>query len=156
MAARRRKTILLVEDNDDDVELARAAFARCGVPLELAVVEDGAAALDYLFCRSEHAARPPEPPDLVLLDLKLPGIDGFEVLSRARAAPGLRGLPVVVFTSSVEEQDVARSVECGANSYVRKPTDFDEFVAGARQLAGYWLTLHVSPVQPAERDGIDP
>lgn len=139
--SRRSKTVLLVEDNDNDAELARLAFARCGVPLELVVAEDGVAAFEYLFDRGEAAA----PPDLVLLDLKLPGVDGFEVLRRIRADERLRAVAVVVCTSSAEESDIDRCLRSGANSYLRKPVDFDEFVGVARAIAHYWLVLHQTP-----------
>ena len=138
--------MLLVEDNDDDAELARAAFGRCEVPIDLVVVEDGFEALDYLFRRGAHAARKPGAPDLVLLDLKLPGIDGFEVLRQIRAEDDTFGVAVVVFTSSAEETDIERSVRFGANSYVRKPIDFDQFLGVAEKLATYWLLLNQRPV----------
>lgn len=139
------KTILLLEDNPDDAELARAAFARTAVDHSLIVIDDGVDALDYLLCRGPHAARPPAVPDVLLLDLKLPGIDGFDVLRELRSEERTAALSVVVFTSSVEAQDVSRSYELGASSYVRKPVDFDEFLRVAEQLLRYWLGLNVRP-----------
>jgi two-component system response regulator len=143
----RRKTILLLEDNADDAELARAAFARSAVEHSLVILDDGIDALDYLLCRGPHADRPPVVPDVLLLDLKLPGIDGFDVLRRLRSEERTAALAVVVFTSSVEAMDVSRSYRLGASSYVRKPVDFDEFLRVAEQLLGYWLGLNVPPLQ---------
>lgn len=142
----RPRTVLLVEDNDDDAELARAAFGRCEIPIDLVVAEDGVEALDYLFRRGAHAARTPGAPDLVLLDLKLPGIDGFEVLRQIRDDEATFGVVVVVFSSSAEETDIERSVRFGANSYVRKPIDFDQFLGVADKLASYWLVLNQRPL----------
>ena len=144
------RTILLVEDSDNDAELARAAFSRSQVPHRLVVVEDGEEALDHLLGRGAHDGAPPARPDLVLLDLKLPGLDGFEVLRRIRAERATATLSVVVFTSSVEERDVARSYRLGANSYVRKPIDFDDFLPLARKLADYWLGINQPPLRDAE------
>jgi two-component system response regulator len=142
----RRRSVLVIEDRDDEAELARAAFARSGTALDLTVIDDGGDAVDYLLRRAAFAGRAGESgPDLVLLDLKLPGIDGFEVLRRVRADASLATIAIVVFTSSVEESDIVRGALLGANSYVRKPTDFDAFVDVARRLAAYWLGLHVVP-----------
>lgn len=141
------RTILLVEDNADEAELARAALAESGLPHRLVVVEDGADALAYLLDAASAARRAP---DLVLLDLKLPGIGGLEVLRRLRADRRTTLLPVVVLSSSLEDADVRASYALGANSYVRKPVDFAEFRRAAAQLGLYWLTLNESP--PPERD----
>jgi len=134
----RDSIILLVEDDADDEALTRRALEKNKVKNELVVARDGQEALDYL-----RAA--PRLPELVLLDLKLPKIDGLEVLRRLRADERTRLLPVVVLTSSNEERDVATSYALGANSYVRKPVDFKEFTEAARQLGLYWLLLNEPP-----------
>ncbi len=136
-------TILLVEDNDDDVELTRRAFARGNLAGRLVVVRDGQQALDYLSAAGAQAGRDPAAlPHVVLLDLNLPRLDGLEVLRRIRAAAATRHLPVVVLTTSLEQRDVVASYALGANSYVRKPVDFARFVEVARQLGMYWLDLN--------------
>lgn len=138
-----QRIILLVEDNPDDVDLTRRAFQRAGVTQPLAVVEDGVEALDYLFARGAYAGRAGQPlPALVLLDLKLPRLDGFEVLRQIRANTLTRFLPVVVLTSSDEQKDMVESYSQGCNSYVRKPVSYIEFVEAARQLGLYWLVLN--------------
>ena len=148
----RNRLILLVEDNADDVELALRAFAKSNVANAIKVVNDGAAALDYLFSTGSDASREPRPlPEVVLLDLKLPKVDGLDVLRRIRADERTRRLPVVVLTSSNEEADIVRSYDLGANSFVRKPVDFSAFLEAARQLGLYWLVLNEPPPQP--RDG---
>lgn len=135
--------ILLVEDNPDDVELTRIAFAEAGIDGRLAVVRDGAEALDYLFARGAHAGRAPEAlPAIVLLDLNLPKLDGREVLQGIRSDPRTRKLPVVVLTTSDEPFDVEASYALGVNSYIRKPVDFDQFVAVVKQIGLYWLVLN--------------
>jgi two-component system response regulator len=142
----RNRTILLVEDNADDVELTLRAFEKSHLGNDIVVVRDGAEALDYLFGAGAYAERDPSSsPEVVLLDLKLPKVDGLEVLKRIRAADRTRRLPVVVLTSSKEERDVLRSYDLGANSFVRKPVDFVEFVEAARQLGLYWLVLNEPP-----------
>jgi two-component system response regulator len=138
------KTILLVEDNPDDVQLARRAFRTCQAAAELVVAGDGQEALDYLLPES-GSGEMPRLPTLVLLDLKLPRIHGWEVLKRIRATERVRRLPVVVLSSSTEQQDIARSYDLGANSYIRKPVDFDQFVEAVRQLERYWLMLNEHP-----------
>jgi len=141
-----RELILLVEDRPDDVELTLRAFARSNVANEIVVARDGEEAIDYLFAMGTHAGRDPNlMPSVVLLDLKLPKVDGLEVLRRMRNDERTRRLPVVVLTSSNEEQDVARSYDLGANSFVRKPVDFAEFIEAARQLGLYWLLLNEPP-----------
>ncbi|HET6585165.1 MAG TPA: response regulator [Nannocystaceae bacterium] len=138
--------ILLVEDNPDDVELTLRAFARANVANELVVVRDGEEALEYLFATGRYAGRNvDEQPQVVLLDLKLPKVDGHEVLRRVRAHEATRRLPIVVLTSSNEERDIVRSYDLGANSFVRKPVDFSEFVDAARHLGLYWLVLNCAP-----------
>lgn len=142
------KAILLVEDNPDDEALTLRAFKKNNIGNPVVVARDGAEALDCLFGsggRLPHAL-----PQVVLLDLKLPKVDGLEVLRRIRADGRTKLLPVVILTSSREEQDIVESYSLGANSYVRKPVDFDEFVEAARQLGLYWLLLNEVPAgQPA-------
>jgi two-component system response regulator len=138
--------ILLVEDNADDVELTLMAFAQVNLTNEIVTVWDGAEALDYLFATGQYAGRNmQEQPVVVLLDLKLPKIDGLEVLRRMRSDPRTQMLPVVVLTTSKEEQDVVRSYSLGANSYIRKPVDFTQFVNAVRQLGMYWTLLNETP-----------
>lgn len=142
------KTILLVEDNPDDVALTQRAFQKSHLVNRLVVAQDGAEALDYLFATGRWEGRPPEGmPVLILLDLKLPKIDGLEVLRRLRLDPRTKLIPVVVLTSSVEEQDVIRSYDLGCNSYIHKPVDFTQFVEAAQQLGIYWLVLNQPPLE---------
>jgi two-component system response regulator len=142
----RNKVILLVEDNDDDVALTVRAFQKSGIGNEIVVARDGAEALDYLFATGAHAGRSPaDLPEVVLLDLKLPKIDGLEVLQRLRSQDHTRSLPVVVLTSSNEQRDLVASYDRGANSFVRKPVDFTQFLEAARQLGLYWLVLNQRP-----------
>jgi two-component system response regulator len=134
------KYVLLVEDNADDVALTRDAFREARIANEIVVASDGAAALDFLFKSAADL-----PPSLVLLDLKLPKVDGLEVLRRIRTHASTKRLPVVMLTSSREEQDLIASYDLGANSYIRKPVDFDQFVAATKQLGLYWLLLNEAP-----------
>lgn len=143
-----RKTILLVEDNPDDQELTRLAFAKHNLQNELVIANDGVEALEYLFGNASPGGQLRPEPAVVLLDLKLPRVDGLEVLRRIRADPRTRTLPVVVLTSSKEEQDVAASYSSGVNSYIRKPVDFTEFTEAVRQLGLYWLLLNIPPTPP--------
>jgi two-component system response regulator len=139
------KVILLVEDNPMDEELTLRALKKSNVLNPVAIARDGVEALDYLFMRGIHASRPPSAsPQVILLDLKLPKIDGLEVLKALRAHEQTKLLPVVVLTSSNEEQDLIRSYSLGANSYIRKPVDFEQFVEAVRQLGLYWLVLNES------------
>jgi two-component system response regulator len=141
--------ILLVEDNEDDVDLTLRAFEKSKVVNEIVVARDGEQALDYLFAEGAHAGRDATlAPEVVLLDLKLPKIDGLTVLERMRADPRTRRLPVVVLTSSNEEQDIISSIDLGANSFVRKPVEFSRFIEAARQLGLYWLVLNERPSKP--------
>jgi two-component system response regulator len=140
--------ILLVEDNPDDAELAVRAFQRSGIKNEIARARDGVEALDYLLGTGPYAAQVPAQPDLVLLDLKLPRVDGLEVLRRLRASERTRHLPVVILTSSEQEQDIVQSYQLGANSYVRKPVDYGEFAEAIRQLVSYWLVLNQTAPRP--------
>jgi two-component system response regulator len=144
------KVILLVEDNPDDEALTLRALKKNHILNEVVVARDGVEALDYLFGTGAHAGRDvAEQPQLVLLDLKLPKIDGLEVLKRVRADTRTRLQPVVILTTSNEERDVIASYELGANSYIRKPVDFEQFMEAVRQLGLYWLVLNVAP--PARR-----
>lgn len=140
-----RRTILLVEDNADDQELTLRAFQKNNIGNRMALARDGEEALDYLFGTGPDGRRKHELPQVVLLDLKLPKVDGLDVLRRIRAAEDTRLLPVVILTSSKEEQDILAGYRLGANSYVRKPVNFDEFVEAARQLGLYWLLLNEAP-----------
>jgi two-component system response regulator len=139
--------ILLVEDNPDDEALTLRALKKNNILNEVVVARDGAEALEVLFASGAHASRQ-ELPQIVLLDLKLPKIDGLEVLRRMRADPRTRRQPVVILTTSVEERDVLASYELGANSYIRKPVDFEQFIEAVRQLGLYWLVLNVPPPTP--------
>jgi len=144
----RQGIILLVEDNPDDAELTLRAFEKSPVVNEVVLARDGQEALDYLFRSGAHAERAPErAPEVVLLDLKLPKVEGLEVLRKIRADERTRRLPVVVLTSSTEERDLIASYDLGANSFVRKPVDFSEFVEASRQLGSYWLLLNQLPTR---------
>jgi two-component system, response regulator len=137
------KVILLVEDNASDEKLTVLAFKNCGVANEIVVVRDGAAALDYVFGTGKHAGRDANLlPSVILLDLNLPKIDGLEVLRRIRNNERTKHLPVVVLTSSKEDEDVLGSYALGANAYVRKPVAFDEFAKAASTLGLFWLLLN--------------
>ena len=140
-----KRTILLVEDNPDDVELTIRAMKQYNVRNKMVIVRDGAEALEYLFCEGAFADREPNPPAVVLLDLKLPKVGGLEVLQKMRADKRTRLVPVVVLTSSDEQQDKIRSYELGCNSFVRKPVEFDKFAEAVRQLGLYWLLLNEPP-----------
>lgn len=142
----RSKIILLVEDNSDDVELTLRAFRKSKVLNEIVVVRDGVEALDYLFGTGTHAGRDQKAmPEVILLDLKLPKLGGLGVLRRLRAEERTRRIPVVVLTSSSEERDILSSYDLGANSFVRKPVDFAQFVLAAQQLGLYWLVMNEPP-----------
>ena len=140
------KTILLVEDNPDDVRLTQRALKQNNITNELAVVNDGVEALDYLNnAATAVAGGRGVLPTVILLDLKLPRMDGLEVLERIRADERLKRLPVVILTSSKEEQDILQSYDRGANSYIRKPVSFEQFNEAVRQLGLYWLLLNEAP-----------
>ncbi len=140
------RTILLVEDNPDDVELTLRALRQYNVSNEISVVRDGVEALDYLFATGAYSDRDNVAlPAVVLLDLKLPKIDGLEVLRRLRADERTKLLPVVILTSSREEKDIINGYKFGANSYVQKPVDFNQFIEAARQLGLYWLVINEPP-----------
>lgn len=142
-------TILLVEDNADDEELTLRALKKNRITNNVVVARDGAEALDYLLATGSHAGRDPmDLPQVVLLDLKLPKIDGLEVLRRLRSNERTKLLPVVILTSSNEEQDRLKGYGLGANSYVRKPVDFGKFTEAVGQLGLYWLLLNEQPPRP--------
>jgi len=140
------KKILLVEDSPDDQELIRMAFEDGRVANEFVILNDGVQALDYLFGRGEFADRDiSDTPLFILLDLKLPKLNGLEVLQQLRANPQTALIPVVMLTSSNEEQDIIKSYQNGVNSYVRKPVDFNQFTEAVKQLKFYWLILNETP-----------
>ncbi len=140
------KLILLVEDNPDDELLTIRAFEKNHLANRIEVVRDGQEALDFLFCEGNYADRDPDDmPVLVLLDLKLPKLDGIEVLRQIRSDPRTQLLPVVVLTTSRQEQDIIKSYQLGANSYIAKPVDFNEFMESVRQLGLYWLVINEIP-----------
>jgi CheY-like chemotaxis protein len=135
--------LLIVEDNPQDLELALRALRKGNLSNRIHVARDGAEALEYVFCEGPHASRRiSDGPKVILLDLKLPKVDGLEVLRRVKADPRTRTIPVVVLTSSKEDRDVAESYKLGANSYIVKPVDFEQFVEAVRNLGLYWLLLN--------------
>ncbi|NCP86281.1 MAG: two-component system response regulator [Anaerolineae bacterium CG_4_9_14_3_um_filter_57_17] len=138
--------ILLVEDNRMDVELTLDAFKEARLENKIHVASNGQEALDYLFGRGKYSDRKTYPtPNLILLDLKLPGVDGFEVLRQVKSTPVLKRIPVVILTSSKDEGDRALSYDIGANSYLVKPVSFEGFLGVVREINGYWLSLNISP-----------
>ena len=144
----RGETILLVEDNPDDVELTLRAFRKNNIANNTVIVHDGAEALDYLFGTGDYTDRDiHDTPRIILLDLKLPKLNGLQVLERLRADERTKLTPVVILTSSKEEQDLIRGYKSGANSYVRKPVDFNQFVEAVRHIGLYWLLINESPIQ---------
>jgi two-component system, response regulator len=137
--------ILLVEDNPNDVELALRAFKKNKLVNRVHVARDGEEALDFIFCKGDYAKRDfNQTPKLILLDLKLPKIDGIEVLKQIKADPHTSSIPVVVLTTSREERDVLETYRLGVNSYILKPVDFDQFVDSVRQIGFYWMLLNQS------------
>ncbi len=141
------RSILLVEDNADDEKLTLRALAKNNIKNKVVVARDGIEALDYLLGTGGHAGRDVNDiPQVILLDLKLPKVDGLEVLRRVRSEERTRLIPVVILTSSKEEQDIVKGYNYGANSYVRKPVDFNQFVDAVRELGLYWLLLNECPV----------
>ena len=140
------KVILLVEDNPDDVKLTLRALKKSNILNEVVVAQDGVEAVDYLFGNGKYAGRDTKVlPQVVLLDLKMPRMDGLEVLQRIRSDERSKILPVVVLTTSSEDKDRVESYKLGANSYIRKPVDFDQFVAAVQNLGLYWLVLNEAP-----------
>jgi two-component system response regulator len=138
-----RTDILLVEDNPNDVKLTLHAFATANLANTVHVARDGVEALEYLFGSEENTDQKiPDRPKLILLDLKLPRLDGHEVLKRIKNDPRTSGIPVVVLTSSSEERDVMRTYQCGANSYIVKPVDFEQFTESVRDIGKYWLVIN--------------
>lgn len=147
-----QKTILLVEDNPDDEMLTIRALKKNNILNEVIVVRDGAQALEYLFAEGEYAGRDLDNrPEVILLDLKLPKISGLEVLKRIKSDERTKLLPVVVLTTSTEDQDLISSYQFGANSYIRKPVDFDQFIQAIGQLGLYWLVLNEAPPAQPQR-----
>lgn len=140
------KVILLVEDNPDDEALTLRALQKNNILNQVVVARDGVEALDYLFGTGAYAGRDTRnQPQIVLLDLKLPRVDGLEVLRRMRADPRTATQPVAILTTSNEDRDILSSYQLGANSYIRKPVDFEQFIEAVRQLGMYWLVLNVPP-----------
>ena len=139
------RPILLVEDNPRDLELTLAALAKCQLANDIVVARDGAEALDYMYARGSHSERAPGDPAVVLLDLKLPKIDGLEVLERVKGDPQHRQIPVVMLTSSREERDLLRSYELGVNAFVVKPVDFSAFFEAIQDLGMFWAILNEPP-----------
>jgi two-component system, response regulator len=138
--------ILLVEDNPEDLELTLRALRRANIANDIQIARDGAEALDFVFCEGAHVARTfNHPPRLILLDLKLPKVDGLEVLKRIKEDPRTRTIPVVVLTSSKEQSDVVASYSLGVNSYIIKPVNFDSFLDAVQQLGVYWLLINQPP-----------
>jgi len=149
------RPILLVEDNPHDLELTLTALAQCNFANEIIVVRDGAEALDYVFQQGDYAARPSGPPAVILLDLKLPKLDGLDVLARIKADSQLRQIPVVMLTSSREERDVVSSYRLGVNAFVVKPVEFGEFSEAIRSLGMFWAIVNHPPTHPASFGGQD-
>jgi CheY-like chemotaxis protein len=140
------RPILLVEDNPDDIALTRRAFKQTKIANELVVVEDGAEALEYMFATGSYAGRDTSmTPAIILLDLNLPKVNGLEVLQHLRADERTRRIPIIILTTSNEERDLVESYDLGANSFVRKPVDFQQFTEAVRQLGMYWLVLNEAP-----------
>lgn len=139
------RPILLVEDNPKDIELTLAALAKCQLANDIVVTRDGADALDYLYLRGAHATRQAGDPAVVLLDLKLPKVDGLEVLERLKGDPQRRQIPVVMLTSSREERDLVKSYELGVNAFVVKPVDFNTFFEAIQDLGMFWAVLNEPP-----------
>ena len=143
--------ILVVEDDPRDVELTLTALDEYKLANEVVVARDGTEALDYLYCRAEFASRPQENPAVILLDLKLPKVNGLEVLQKIRAEDRLRMIPVVVLTSSHEERDMVTSYKLGVNAYVVKPVDFHEFVNAVKELGMFWAVINQPPPGSAKK-----
>jgi len=138
-------TILLAEDNANDAELTLAALRENGIDNDVVIVRDGAEALDYLYKRGSFATRTDAQPVLMLLDLKMPKVDGFEVLRRVKSDAALKTIPIVMLTSSPQEADVVRSYDSGVNAYVVKPIDFHEFMSVVRAIGQFWFSSNLLP-----------
>lgn len=145
------RRILLVEDDPKDVELTLTALEEYNLANEVVIARDGAEALDYLYCRGEYAGRPADNPAVLLLDLKLPKVDGLEVLQQIKSDENLRIVPVVVLTSSREEKDMVTSYKLGVNAYVVKPVDFHEFVNAIKELGMFWAIINEPPPGSAKK-----
>lgn len=145
------RRILLVEDSENDVALTLAAFEEARIANEVVVARDGSEALEVLFREGPFAGDASEPPAVVLLDLKLPKVDGHEVLARIKGDERLKTIPVVMLTSSAEESDLARSYDLGVNAYVVKPVSFEEFSKALREVGLFWAVLNLPPLRPSER-----
>jgi two-component system, response regulator len=149
-----QRIILLVEDDADDEALTLRAFEKDNIANTVVVARDGVEACDYLFGTGRYAGRDPnDRPQIVILDLDLQKLNGFEVLAKLRADKRTSTIPVIILTTSKEQSDVARGYDLGANSYIRKPVDFEQFIAAVRQLGLYWLVLNESPPNGAARSG---
>jgi CheY-like chemotaxis protein len=149
MAMAKIKRILLAEDNENDVELTLTALQECRLSNEVEVVRDGAEALDYIYQREKYSGRVDDLPCVILLDLKMPRVDGLEVLRQIKSDPALRFIPVVMLTSSREEKDLVLSYDLGVNAFVVKPVDFDQFLQAIRALGMFWaLVNEPAPVKP--------
>lgn len=148
---RKLRKILLVEDNSNDVELTLEALADYRIANEVVVLRDGEEALDYLFRRGPFAAREPDHPAVMLLDLKMPKVDGLSVLRIVKADPDLRLVPIVMLTSSREERDLVDSYQLGVNAYVVKPVDFAQFVDSVKQVGHFWALLNEVPTESSQR-----
>ncbi|CAM3630955.1 response regulator [Bordetella sputigena] len=145
------RPILLVEDNPNDIELTLTALRQCNIANDVIVLRDGAEALDYVYRRGAHAGRPLGEPSVILLDLKLPKVDGLEVLERIKSDADHKQIPIVMLTSSKEERDLVRSYQSGVNSFVVKPVEFSEFFEAIRNLGMFWAILN-QPPPPRRRD----
>ncbi|HTJ98742.1 MAG TPA: response regulator [Bordetella sp.] len=145
------RPILLVEDNPNDIELTLTALKQCNIANEVMVLRDGAEALDYVYRQGAYAHRPPGEPSVILLDLKLPKVDGLEVLERIKSDADHKHIPIVMLTSSKEEKDLVRSYQFGVNSFVVKPVEFSDFFEAIRNLGMFWAILNQTP--PPQRSG---
>ena len=156
-ADRRRAEILLVEDNEDDLELALRAFRLAKLSNTVHVARDGVEALDFVFCEGAYRHRVNEPPPhLILLDMKLPKVDGIEVLKRIKSDPRTRTIPVILLTSSRQQSDVTESFENGCNAYIVKPINFDQFMQAVQLIGSFWLTLNQPPISRSLKNSPNP
>lgn len=145
------RTILLAEDNENDIELTMSTLETFRLANDIQVVRDGAEALDYLLCKGQYESRTCQPPAVILLDIKMPKVDGLQVLEVIKSTPELKTIPVVMLTSSRQERDVIKSYAMGVNAYVVKPVDFDQFTEAIRQLGIFWALIN----EPAPQDITD-